>query len=53
MPEYRVQRELDPLRRPPPAYKLTGHGDFDGVAANAAAAAGGQNEGGGTGAGAD
>ena len=53
MPEYRVQRELDPLRRPPPAYKLTGHGDFDGVAANAAAAGGGQNEGGGTGAGAD
>jgi hypothetical protein len=53
MPSYRVQRELDPLRRPPPAYKLEGHGDFDGVSDNAGAAGGGQNEGGGTGAGAD
>jgi hypothetical protein len=53
MPMYRVQRELDPLQRPPPAYKLEGHGDFDGVADNSGAAGGGQNEGGGTGAGAD
>lgn len=53
MPEYRVQRDLDPLRRPPPAYKMDGHGDFDGVADNAGAANGAQNAGGGTGAGSD
>jgi hypothetical protein len=53
MPLYRVQGELDPLRRPPPAHLLAGHGDYDGVADNAGAAGGGQNEGGGTGAGAD
>lgn len=53
MPQYRVSSELDPMRRPDPAYKRFVTSAFDGVAANAGAAGGGQKEGGGTGAGAD
>jgi hypothetical protein len=53
MPVYRVQSELDPMRRPDPAYKLFVTSAFDSVADNAGAAGGGQSEGGGTGAGAD